>query len=413
MQLSRGTNISREPPTVTVTSTQSMFDASLIPAPTGMPPLPTGQFMLPLGIPQEQEKNCLMNADQFNAWSCNTPPSPEYVEIHQNSQGFSILKMWGSAPPKDADGTKPRFNYTFGAQPPRVQPMQRLYWVSDLEEPARGPALHFQTTYDKLVILDASQLGTQMKAKRSPDALPEPSSPSPHYRHQILQTGQQPWFCYWNQTFVEGFIYMQQSSSAARGGGQPLAIPSSPTSRASPASFSLASTSGHSVAATSSPTVAKRNGEAIPRFMRRGADKDYSAAASSASASSFPSPTGSLPQLPFIMKVEERRVPNSAAAVQPYCQKMLVPSNGEPMPLRDDDGNPIRVNLMESDPSVSEFATAFSPKKTAAATSTAPHQRRAAEEAAELREYFRRNELWKRNDPPKSCHCLWVSPPVP
>jgi hypothetical protein len=389
-----------------------MFDASLIPQPTGMPPLPTGQFMLPLGIPQEQQKNCLTNADQFNAWSCNTPPIPEYVEIHQNSQGFSILKMWGSAPPPNADGTKARFNYTFGAQPPRVQPMQRLYWVSDVEEPARGPALHFQTSYDKLVIVDASQLGTQMKVRRSSNSPPQPPPPSPpHLRHQVLQTGQQPWFCFWNQTFIEGFIYMQQSSSAARGGGQALSIPSSPTSGASPASFPLASTPGSSVAATSSPIVSKRDDDAAPRFIRRAPEKASSAAAS-ASASSFPSPTGPLPQLPFIMKIEERRVPNSAAAVQPYCQKMLVPPDGDPMPLRDDDGNPIRINLMESDPSASEFSTAFSPKKTAAPSATSPHQRR-AEEAADLREYFRQNNLWKRNDPPKSCHCLWVSPPAP
>jgi hypothetical protein len=205
---------------------------------------------------------------------------------------------------------------------------------------------------------------------------------------------------------------MQQSSSASRGGGQPLAIPSSPTSGFSPASFSIASTPASSVVATSLPTAAKRNYGETPRFMRRAPDKASSAAEASASASSFPSPTGPLPQLPFIMKIEERRVPNSAAAVQPYCQKMLVPPNGDPMPLRDDDGNPIRINLMESDPSVSEFSTAFSPKKTGTASATGPHQKR-AEEAAELREYFRRNDIWKRNDPPKSCHCLWVSPPVP
>jgi hypothetical protein len=106
------------------------------------------------------------------------------------------------------------------------------------------------------------------------------------------------------------------------------------------------------------------------------------------------------------MKVEERRVPNSAAAVQPYCEKMVVPPDGDPKPMTDDDGNPIRVNLLENDPTPSEFSTAFNPKKTASPT----HMRRAAE-AQELREYFRQNQIFRRNgDPPKSCHCLWVSP---
>jgi hypothetical protein len=427
------TNNVREPPTVTVTSTQSMFDASLIPTPTGMPPPPSGQFMLPLGIPQEQQKNCLTSAEQYNAWSCNVPPTPLYIDIHQPPSGFSVLKMWGQIPP-DADGTKPRFNYTYGAQAPRVFPVQRLYWVSDLEEPARGPALHFQTNYDKLVILDPSQFGGRRKAKRSttngpssdfsPPPPPPLNQPPPgHYRHSILQTGQQPWFCFWNQTFIEGFVYMGQNSSSGHGTKSPPAMASSTTTSGSPASFSLASTPGSPVVATPTPTSNKHDGDdskpddkvsSMLKRMAAAASNSAAAASSAAGQPSFPSPTGPLPPFPYIMKVEERRVPNSAAVVKPYCLKMIVPPDGQPRPMTDDDENPIRVELMENDPSPSEFSTAFSPKKTA--TPTGSHRVRRgkyAQEAEDLQEYFRRGEIQKRNDPPKSCHCLWVTPSGP
>jgi len=74
------------------------------------------------------------------------------------------------------------------------------------------------------------------------------------------------------------------------------------------------------------------------------------------------------------------------------------------VPVTDDDGNPIRVHLAENDPSPQDFSTALhKPEKTvqvAASPSTAGHRR------------FTR-DLERRDDPPKSCHCLWVSPVGP
>jgi hypothetical protein len=422
------TNNPREPPTVTVTSTQSMFDASLIPTPTGVPPLQTGQYYMKLGLPQEQQKNCLTAADQFNAWSCNVAPAPMIVDVHQPPAGFSIMKMWGSGPPPDPSGRKPRFNYTYGAQPPRVQPMQRLYWVADLEEQARGPALHFQTNYDKLVILEPNQFSG--RRKRSVHGNPEPTAPPPpqaypRHRMDMLMTGDQPWFCYWNQTFIEGFVYMQQNSSAGKSGSPGANMPPSFTSNGSPPSFSVSTILGSVAEATATPQAAAASSprredrpKVAPTKVKRKATDSSLAAASSTGSNSPSAPSSispdTLPNFPFIMKIEERRVPNSAAAVQPYCQKMVVPAEGQPIPMTDDDGNPIRVNLLENDPSPSEFSTAFNnPKKTGAAKSTktatatasGSHARR--EEAEQLRQYFR------RSDPPKSCHCVWVSPMVP
>ncbi|KAF2425232.1 hypothetical protein EJ08DRAFT_700461 [Tothia fuscella] len=406
----------KEPPTVTVTNTQSMFDASLIPTPTGMPPLPTGRFYLPLGVPQEQQKNCLISADQFNAWSCNVPPAPMIVDVRQ--PGFSIMKMWGVGPPTAADGKRPRFNYTYGAQPPRIQPMQRLYWVSDIEEPARGPALHFQTNYDKLVILDPSQFSTARKRSAYGYGNTEPPSSPPgrlRHRFELLTTGDQPWFCYWNQTSIEGFVYMQQNSST-HGGTPPSVISGGllPSSSTAEPSVAQATSSLPAAAAAAAGSPARKDELRLaPTKVKRAADSvSYSSTGSSLPSASSPfAGFDRLPGFPFIMKIVERRVPNSATAVQPYCIKMVVPPDGDPVPMNDDDGNPIKFNLLENDPSPSNTSTASTSRKHGAATrtmtATASATRPKGEEVAQLR------RLLERSDPPKSCHCLWVSPNRP
>ncbi|KAE9982759.1 hypothetical protein EG327_005767 [Venturia inaequalis] len=408
-----------EPPTVTVTSTQSMFDASFIPAPTNLPQLPAGQYAFPLGIPQEQQKACLSSGDQYSAWSCNVSPMSLWGDVAAPPSGYNIMKLY-PAPPPLFDGNPPRFNFTYGAQPPRVVPMQRVFWVQDLAEPGRGPALHFQTTYDKLVILEESQFGQGTRKRNVPqygsgsptDYTPlgerrpgESSSSPPHgggfHRKSMLQTGDSPWYCYWNQTFIEGFIYVSQNSSANGGRSDGGVAAATTTVSGSTPTFSFS-------ASSSAPTVTPT---AVVSHQARAVLAEELEAQIKRMATPLPTPSkdytvpknpGPPQKFPFVFKLTERRTPGSGqqAGMAPYCQKMFVPAEGAPYPVHDDDGRPTIVHLNENDPSPQDYSTALrKPEKTGAtASSSTPssaHERRL-------------NSLNKREDPPKSCHCLWL-----
>ncbi|TID24798.1 hypothetical protein E6O75_ATG04003 [Venturia nashicola] len=409
-----------EPPTVTVTSTQSMFDASFIPAPTGLPQLSAGQYIFPLGIPQEQQTACLTSGDQYSAWSCSVPPMSLWGDIASPPSGYNIMKLY-PAPPPLVDGAPPRFNFTYGAQPPKVAPMQRIFWVQDLVEPGRGPALHFQTTYDKLVILEESKFG-QGKRKRdvpqygsgsSTGYAPlgehrpgETSSPAPSHgggfhRKSMLQTGDSPWYCYWNQTFIEGFIYVSQNSSTNGGQSDGGATTATTTVSGPAPTFSFSSSPAMP---TATPTTAATH-QARAALLELEAHLKRMASPSPTPNKDYTVPKGSGPpqKFPFVFKLIERRTPGSGqqAGMAPYCQKMFVPAEGAPYPVHDDDGRPLIVHLNENDPSPQDYSTALrKPEKTGPAASSATS-------GAHKRSL---NPFNKREDPPKSCHCLWVSP---
>lgn len=101
--------------------------------------------------------------------------------------------------------------FAFGTQPPVLNNDQVLNLVIDSQEPGRGPAWFFELPYNKLVILPEA-------------ALTAPSSTSNRRRHYgvkdenhladiqrklVAQPGDKPWFCYWNGTLLEGFIYVR------------------------------------------------------------------------------------------------------------------------------------------------------------------------------------------------------------
>lgn len=393
-----------------------MFDASFIPAPTGLPQLlSAGTYAFPLGIPQEQQKACLTSGDQYNAWSCNVPPMSLWGDVAAPPSGYNIMKLY-PAPPPPLDGPAPRFNFTYGAQPPKVAPMQRVFWVQDLNEPGRGPALHFQTTYDKLVILEEGEFAQGKRKRNIPqygsgaatDYTPlgehrpgeSPLPPSPHgggYRRKsmMLQTGDSPWYCYWNQTFIEGFIYVSQNSST--NGGRSDGAAATTTLSGSAPTFSFSTSSG--VPTPTPTTITNRQARAALSEVSLHLKRMAAASASPIKDYVVPKNSGPPQKFPFVFKLTERRTPGSGqqAGMAPYCQKMFVPPEGAPYPVHDDDGRPTVVHLNENDPSPQDFSTALrKPEKSVVAASSSTAR-----------------SLSKREDPPKSCHCLWISPVGP
>ncbi|KAF2814101.1 uncharacterized protein BDZ99DRAFT_567784 [Mytilinidion resinicola] len=180
---------------------------------------------------------------------------------------------------------------TYGLQPPTLPSLSedliQLTLVDDLDDPNLGPAHHFQTTYDKVVILRADEFVSHRSGKRS-------FTRGVSKGKQIV-AGDMPWFCHWDGTLIEGYLYVTSNSSQ-------LATPTSSSSIALPSPSSLE--------------------EAVPNT-------------------------------PFATKIEERRLPVNTAPG--YCQQMQMLDSGDILPAVDDDGNTIVVNLKEKDPTMENF----------------------------------------------------------
>jgi len=82
---------------------------------------------------------------------------------------------------------------TYGMQEPIITFNTPSILVTDNHDPIGGPAYLFQKSYDKLVILPESTSIARRGAVGSGQG--------------VVQPGDRPWFCYWNETLLEVFIY--------------------------------------------------------------------------------------------------------------------------------------------------------------------------------------------------------------
>lgn len=265
---------------------------------------------------------------------------------------------------------KPLENTTainYGSQAPNIDP-QELALVTDLDNPTDGPAWHFQTTYDKIVVLNPNDFTAGENMKRDahasgsgvygpsypPDGFTMPAGFGP--RHEVT-AGDTPWYCIWNQTFIEVFVYVEQNTSAA--------ISAAATMRSASATITASpGLSGYSTPApstyqsspvTNAPTSTTSTSTPVER---RGDDAD-------------------IQWYPRIVKIEERRM---ASAEKPYCQKMQLLDDGRMVPVLTSEKKIVRVNLTESDPDYSD----------------------SSESSKRLK-----RSLWRRDDPSNACHCQW------
>ncbi|KAF2828828.1 hypothetical protein CC86DRAFT_287819 [Ophiobolus disseminans] len=351
---------SGDDPMPQVTGTHgSLFDATPIPTPSGLALLPTGAFSLPLGIPQESNPGCLTQANQYSAWSCKLTFAPLVVTINttQTNNGprqLASMKTGSSVP----DGA-----ILYGLQSPNLS-LEPMQLVLDLDYKAYGPAYHFAARYDKLVILRPDELSAGSGLSNRQD--------DKNFRQRFqVRPGDFPWYCFWNNTYIEGYIYVEDNSTAASFTAFPTVPPSgSPSASYDVAGFlatasSLASPfpitgplpSGSSAAAATPAPVARRDSQ-----------NDASA-------------PPRMPPYPRIVKIEERRTANSGS---PYCQQMVLLDNGKIAPATNGNDGPKKIYLQELDPNYDDTW--------AARTSNAK----------------RDDSLRERSDPSSACHCQWM-----
>lgn len=339
----------------------SLFDATPIPTPPGLGLLPTGAFSLPLGIPQESNPGCLTQANQYSAWSCKLGFAPLLVTINNTmtSDGprqLASVRTGNSMP----DGV-----ILYGLQTPDLS-QQPLQLVLDLDYRAYGPAYHFATRYDKLVVLRPDELSGGLGAKDQ-----QPDDKNFRNRFQV-RPGDFPWFCYWNQTYIEGYIYVEDNSTAASISALPTSTSSSAMSLDTANIMANMASTLPPMTTGSTPTISNATPATPPPVSRRDAQVDINAAPRT-------------PPYPRIVKVEERRLPDSP---QPYCQQMVLLDNGRIAPAPNGNDGPKKVWLQASDPTYEEYFAAQ-------ASSTGNRKRD-------------HSYLQGRSDPSDACHCQWM-----
>ena len=254
--------------------------------PANLPPLPTGSFNLGLTPPSESNAKCLTNPSQGQAWMC-TPGSFMYLNVTP-SDGDTTQVTLSNAFGRD-DPSLP-----YGPLTPHIDKSVGVTLMYDKDNPEFGPAYFFQTQYTKVVVLPDYLFNgtTATSAKRSVDEgvaamqLDRRSIEGRDVPHP--KPGEKPWYCYWNDTVLEGFIYVTQDTNGHENTQTPTVLLATNTlltgEMASPTS------TGPPQSGSTTPAPAASTGSA--------SGSSPSSSPPTGSTSTQPGPTGPPPQLP-------------------------------------------------------------------------------------------------------------------
>ena len=276
--------------TVTVT-----FDAEPVSTtPSNLPTLATGSYTVPLKNPGGSSSDCLKNPAQQSAWACADGPSVS-LEIISNGIDMPQINILSEL------GTDGQIHY--GPQPPQLSQPANLTIMNDKNDRGQGPAYFFQQHYNKTVILRSEEFDAGSYKRWSTRDIEAAESRAKQGRgfvakNKIAQPSDKPWYCFWNETVLEGFIYARQPNGHAIQTSAPLASAPTPFGTSNPSS----ATSGQ---------MPKRQATGLP--------------------------------CPKRVKLEERRTNLSPT---PYCQQMQILNTGNAVPA----DPPVSQTLVEDEP---------------------------------------------------------------
>lgn len=290
------------PPIVTVTATPQLDYSSMTSTPTNIMTAPTGSYLIP-SVLKNISRFCVDNRDMKQVWSCMEKPSDFAIEIKE-LDGKKAVVFKSDAPTS---------SYTYGAQQPLLpSPTQHLQMAIDTSEASLGPALFFFALFNKLVILPEDALSSSSVSRRdlNEHEFPDPFSDPFAEQKMYAQTGEKPWFCWWNSTMMEFFLYVNQSTIDESSGSM------------------TAVTGGDLAASTATAQPNARRSQITPDYPRK-------------------------------IKIEERR--DYAAAESPYCQQMQIGQDGHLEPITD---SVIHIKESEPTPTTTYVPTALGADQT-------------------------------------------------
>ncbi|KAL8392417.1 hypothetical protein RB595_002564 [Gaeumannomyces hyphopodioides] len=314
------------------------YDAVPIPVPSGLPPLPTGSFGMPL-MPLGARDVCFQDTSHAPAWTCGLAFSPAIMAMvmtvsgGDNGNPYKVSMSTNDSLPAGMGA------YSYGAQAPLLPPGTfAMRTVNDTLEPSRGPAWFKMLPFNKTVFISESNFPA--KPSSSSRKLLRRAAPSfDEMKRKIsAQPGDKLWACTWPDTVLEIFIYANQNASLFKS--------------MSSNGVGLPSPGGGSNTATDAASPTRAAGGALP-FGSGLPSSTKDAGASRTSGTPGPSqpsdPFGGdfppmQPPYPRVVKLEERRIQGSP---QPVCRQLKIEPDGKPAPNVDAAGKPIEVVITE------------------------------------------------------------------
>ncbi|KAI9726176.1 MAG: hypothetical protein M1828_001849 [Chrysothrix sp. TS-e1954] len=320
---------------VTATTTVLVDASAVTPPPTGVPTLQPGKYPMRLGWSSYNTSGCLVEPDQQPAWTCAlaSPAILLSIEQKESETTASIFPAYPNEP------------LGYGSQLPAISEPQTMQLVVDSEAVTFGSAYQFQMLFDKLVVLPGWTLDPgddddsgNGHAKRGTEV--PPIGWTAPFTRQPIDPGDEPWFCYWNKTFLEVFFYVEDPPPLSAYTATPYSSPPASETSAMDAVSSLASelSASYSKIQASSPTGGKYSRE------RRDSNDD------SMSADTVFQYRGDWHGMTRPPKVEERRL-NSTDAPPGYCQQMVWSHKLDTfLPKLNATHQPVTIYLSEEDP---------------------------------------------------------------
>ncbi|OJJ51515.1 hypothetical protein ASPZODRAFT_127598, partial [Penicilliopsis zonata CBS 506.65] len=276
-----GSHKSKGPKIVTVTATPEMDATPISSTYQNLLPLPTGEYYVPAS-PKNQSKFCVADSSYRSAWGCM-------------NEGGVTIDVGGSSTSRTVSFANQPItgSFTYGAQAPYLPTAtQSLSMMFDTSELALGPALFFYTYIDKLVIVPQGSFPTSGSSKR---AITERDVLASSWNvKQVSKAGDLPYFCWWNSTVMEFFLYINESTTATN--------------------------------TTAATTAAATTGSS--QKVKRDSLEDY----------------------PRRIKIEEKR--DYAEALAPYCQQMQVLDDGQVVTA-----SPDTITIQEVEPTPTTTVT--------------------------------------------------------
>ena len=292
----------------------SLIDAEPLSAtPSNLPTLPTGSYAVPL-TNTSSSRECLGNPAQQSAWACANGPSLN-LEIISSGNNMPQINI--------QSGLQPDQVIHYGPQPPQLSHPANLMIMKDKNDRDKGPAYFFQQLYNKIVILEPAFGADNHKrwSIRDIEVAETRAKRGRGSQAQIIPPSDRPWYCFWNDTILEGFIYATQANDNAI---QTSAILTSGSTSSDTSGFGASATSAspsHTSLAYYTP---------------------------SATSGQWPKRQATALPCPSQVKLEERRTQLSP---KPYCQQMHF-VNGDPVPVDPpatqalDEDEPIQQNRL-------------------------------------------------------------------
>jgi len=361
---------SREPSTSSTATVT--FDATPIPTPTDITPLPVGTFSMPL-MTSRVLSACFSDTTLSQSWQCHLVISGLRLTIAKTKA--DSLGDYTAAITCNTTNTLRNHVYSYGEQPFLIEEPASLELVSDTYDPGRGPAWFKMLAYNKTVIVpegvlkpDGSPPENRIRLRNGGGKYPMGSAD--FKRKGIISEGAKPWICTWPQTYLELFIYVNQNSSFASVKPPPPPPPPPPPSQTPspgppppppPPGWTETGGTKYTAAAAANPT--NNWGDGYPEGSKPTEAPSNTAGTSSSATTEPPSSSSGFygpidandnftpppPLYPRVIKLEERHMYGQP---RPTCTQVEIQDSGKPAkPLKGSDGKPIVIEIMESEPS--------------------------------------------------------------